>query len=80
MKESYAKTRDRLELYFDQTALKAWELLTTDMPISVITAPVRERRDRMRQILIDSLPPNLDGCRVLDAGCLLYTSPSPRDS
>ena len=69
MKESYAKTRDRLELYFDQTALKAWELLTTDMPISVIRARVRAGRDRMRKILIDSLPPNLDGCRVLDAGC-----------
>ena len=69
MKEIYAKTRDRLELYFDQTALKAWELLTTDMPISVIRARVRAGRDRMRQILIDSLPPNLDGCRVLDAGC-----------
>jgi len=69
MNESYAKTRDRLELYFDQTALKAWELLTTDMPISGIRARVRSGRDEMRRVLIESLPADLNGTRILDAGC-----------
>ncbi len=69
MDDSYAKTRDRLETYFDQTASKAWQVLTTDLPVSGIRARVRAGRDKMREILMDSLPDDLSGARVLDAGC-----------
>jgi magnesium-protoporphyrin O-methyltransferase len=67
--DSFAKTRDRLETYFDQTAAKAWEVLTSDLPVSGIRARVRAGRDEMRLILLDSLPADLKGARVLDAGC-----------
>ena len=69
MNESYAKTRDSLELYFDQTAVKAWEILTTDLPVSGVRARVRAGRDRIRRVLLDSLPMDLHGMRILDAGC-----------
>jgi magnesium-protoporphyrin O-methyltransferase len=29
---NYATTRDRVETYFDRTATKAWERLTSDAP------------------------------------------------
>jgi magnesium-protoporphyrin O-methyltransferase len=67
--DSFAKTRDRLETYFDQTAAKAWEVLTSDLPVSGIRASVRAGRDEMRLILLNSLPVDLTGARVLDAGC-----------
>ncbi|MED5473580.1 MAG: magnesium protoporphyrin IX methyltransferase [Pseudomonadota bacterium] len=69
MNDSYAKTRDRLETYFDETASKAWQVLTTDLPVSGIRARVRAGRDKMRETLLDSLPDDLSGTRVLDAGC-----------
>ena len=69
MSESYAKTRDRLEIYFNRTAAKTWEILTSDRPVSGIRARVRLGRDQMRDLLLSSLPPNLSGQRVLDAGC-----------
>jgi magnesium-protoporphyrin O-methyltransferase len=67
--DSFAKTRDRLETYFNQTAAKGWEVLTSDLPVSGIRARVRAGRDEMRLILLDSLPADLNGARVLDAGC-----------
>ena len=67
--DSFAKTRDQLEAYFDQTASKAWEVLTSDLPVSGIRSRVRAGRDEMRLILLDSLPADLKGARVLDAGC-----------
>ena len=69
MSQSFLKTRDRLETYFDQTALKAWEVLTTDSPVSHVRAKVRAGRDKMRKILLNSLPNDLNGARILDAGC-----------
>ncbi|MDG2474668.1 MAG: magnesium protoporphyrin IX methyltransferase [Paracoccaceae bacterium] len=69
MNESYVKTRDRLETYFDKTAAKTWEVLTSDLPVSGIRARVRSGRDQMRDVLLSSLPSNLTGTRVLDAGC-----------
>ena len=69
MTESYSRTRDQLEVYFDQTALKAWELMTNDSPLSGVRARVRSGRDEMRQILLGSLPDDLTDARVLDAGC-----------
>ncbi len=69
MNESYAKTRDRIETYFDKTAAKTWEVLTSDLPVSGIRSRVRLGRDQMRGVLLSSLPSNLTGKRVLDAGC-----------
>ena len=69
MSESYGKTRARLETYFDRTASKAWEVLTTDLPVSSVRARVRAGRDKMRNVLLSSLPDDLTGTRILDAGC-----------
>jgi magnesium-protoporphyrin O-methyltransferase len=65
----YAQTRDRVETYFDRTATKAWERLTSDAPVSRIRQTVREGRDRMRALMLSRLPDDLHGARVLDAGC-----------
>ena len=66
---SYARTLSRVEDYFDRTATKAWEALTSDAPVSRVRATVREGRDRMRGALLGELPEDLRGARVLDAGC-----------
>lgn len=65
----YAATRDRVEHYFDRTATKVWERLTSDAPISGVRATVRAGRDKMRALLLAQLPEDLRGARVLDAGC-----------
>jgi magnesium-protoporphyrin O-methyltransferase len=65
----YAATRDRVETYFDRSATKVWERLTSDAPVSGIRATVRAGRDRMRAALLEALPADLRGARVLDAGC-----------
>jgi magnesium-protoporphyrin O-methyltransferase len=65
----YEERRDRIEAYFDRTAVKAWEQLTSDAPVSRVRATVREGRDRMRATLLSWLPASLDGRRILDAGC-----------
>jgi light-independent protochlorophyllide reductase subunit L len=62
-------TRDRLEHYFDRTATKTWERLTSDAPVSRIRQTVREGRDAMRALMLARLPADLTGARVLDAGC-----------
>ncbi len=66
---SYQQRRGQLETYFDQTAVDAWSRLTSDAPVSGIRATVRAGRDRMRAILLDWLPRDLTGRRILDAGC-----------
>jgi magnesium-protoporphyrin O-methyltransferase len=66
---TYDAYRGRLETYFDRTALKAWEQLTSDAPVSRIRATVRAGRDRMRDTLLGWLPADLTGRTVLDAGC-----------
>jgi magnesium-protoporphyrin O-methyltransferase len=66
---TYQQRRGQIEHYFDRTAVKAWEQLTSDAPVSGIRATVRAGRDRMRQTLLDWLPADLSGRRVLDAGC-----------
>lgn len=66
---TYEATRTRVETYFDRTATKTWERLTSDAPVSGIRATVRAGRDRMRDVLIGGLPDDLRGARVLDAGC-----------
>ncbi len=66
---SYQQSRTRLETYFDKTARKAWEDLTSDVPVSGIRATVRKGRDEMRNMLLSTLPSDMHGMRLLDAGC-----------
>ena len=69
MDASYESRRGKIEEYFDRTALKAWEQLTSTAPVGRIRATVRAGRDRMRSTLMGCLPQDLLGARVLDAGC-----------
>nr|WP_254656286.1 magnesium protoporphyrin IX methyltransferase [Jannaschia sp. CCS1] len=66
---TYDATRDRVEAYFDRTATKTWERLTSDAPVSGVRRTVRAGRDRMRALMLSRLPKDLSGRRVLDAGC-----------
>lgn len=66
---SYHQFRGNLETYFDRTAQRAWEQLTSDAPVSGIRATVRAGRTKMRNTLLDWLGEDLRGRRVLDAGC-----------
>lgn len=66
---TYDATRDRVEAYFDRTATKTWERLTSDAPVSGVRKTVRAGRDRMRETMLSRLPDDLTGRRVLDAGC-----------
>ncbi len=65
----YATTLARVEHYFDRSATTVWERLTSDAPVSRIRQTVREGRDRMRATMLARLPQDLNGVRVLDAGC-----------
>lgn len=66
---TYERRRGELELYFDETAVDAWERLTSDAPVGRIRATVRAGREEMRDTLLSWLPGDLSGRRVLDAGC-----------
>ena len=66
---SYIARRGQLHTYFDRTASDAWAKLTSDAPVSKIRATVRAGRDAMRQTILDWMPDDLTGKRVLDAGC-----------
>jgi magnesium-protoporphyrin O-methyltransferase len=66
---SYAEARDRLQVYFDRTAVEQWKAITSDVPVSRIRATVRAGRDRMRETLLSWLPQDMQGLRLLDAGC-----------
>ena len=66
---AYVQRRGEIEDYFDRTALKAWEQLTSTAPVGRIRATVRAGRERMRSTLMGCLPQDLRGARVLDAGC-----------
>jgi len=66
---SYLQRREQIEHYFDRTAAKAWEVLTSNAPVGHIRRTVREGRDQMRTTLISWLPQDMRGMRLLDAGC-----------
>lgn len=66
---SYRERRAWIGEYFDRHAADAWKALTSDAPVSKVRATVRAGRDRMRETLLAWLPPDLDGARILDAGC-----------
>ncbi len=69
MPKTYSQTRDRIQVYFDQTAVKAWEALTNESPVSAIRSKVRAGRQEMRELILSRLPKNLTGYSILDAGC-----------
>ncbi|MCC5961892.1 MAG: magnesium protoporphyrin IX methyltransferase [Rhodobacteraceae bacterium] len=66
---SYDATRTRVAGYFDGSATRVWERLTSDAPVSRIRQTVRAGRDAMRAMMLAQLPGDLRGARVLDAGC-----------
>lgn len=66
---SYDRTLTRVETYFDKTATRTWERLTSDAPVSKIRETVRRGRDGMRAHILSRLPDDLRGARILDAGC-----------
>lgn len=66
---SYQDRRGEITTYFDRTAAEAWSRLTSNAPVSRVRATVRAGRDRMRSTLLDWLPADLSGRRLLDAGC-----------
>lgn len=66
---TYIERRSQIENYFDRTAVETWSRLTSDAPLNRIRATVRAGRDTMRRTLLDWLPADLTGCRLLDAGC-----------
>ncbi|MEQ1941871.1 magnesium protoporphyrin IX methyltransferase [Mesorhizobium sp. VNQ89] len=66
---AYAQRRGEIQTYFDRTAVEAWKRFATDTPLGRIRASVREGRAQMRTAMMASLPDDLSGWRVLDAGC-----------
>lgn len=66
---SYLHRRAQLTTYFDKTAAAAWARLTSTDPVSRIRATVRAGREDTRNTLLDWLPEDLRGKRILDAGC-----------
>jgi magnesium-protoporphyrin O-methyltransferase len=65
----YKQRRSEVEHYFDRTAAEAWSRLTSNAPVGRIRQTVRAGREQMRNTLLDWLPQDLRGRRVLDAGC-----------
>jgi len=66
---TYQERRGQIETYFDRTAAETWKRLTSDAPVSKIRATVRAGRDQMRATLLNWMPDDLTGRRLLDAGC-----------
>jgi len=66
---TYQHRRGEIEHYFDRTAAQTWARLTSDAPVGRIRATVRAGRERMRATLLSWLPADLQGRRILDAGC-----------
>ncbi|MEM9745003.1 MAG: magnesium protoporphyrin IX methyltransferase [Pseudomonadota bacterium] len=65
----YADRRQELTKYFDDTAVDHWRQLTSSKKVSRIRESVRAGRSAMQRRLLSWLPQNLDGVRILDAGC-----------
>ena len=69
MDVSYESRRGEIATYFDDTAVEAWEKLTSDAPVSRIRATVRAGRLETQSTLLSWLDDDLTGRRILDAGC-----------
>ncbi len=66
---TYEQRRGEIAQYFDRTAAEAWRRLTSTDPVGRIRETVRAGRNRMRRTLLDWIPEDLAGRRILDAGC-----------
>jgi len=66
---TYETKREELQTYFDRTAKDKWVALTSNTPVSRIRETVRKGREEMRNKLLEWLPHDLSGARILDAGC-----------
>ena len=66
---TYQRRRGEIQTYFDRTAVEAWKRFATQAPLGRIRASVREGRARMRALMLSSLPADMAGWRVFDAGC-----------
>jgi magnesium-protoporphyrin O-methyltransferase len=66
---SYLRRRSQIENYFNNTAAETWKRLTSDAPLGRIRQTVRAGRDEMRATLLNWMPVDLRGVRILDAGC-----------
>ena len=69
MQNTYLAKRARLENYFNEVSSDAWDKLTSNEPVSFIRQLVREGREKMQVAILEKLPKNLEGTRILDAGC-----------
>ena len=74
---SYLQRREQIEHYFDRTAAKAWEVLTSNAPVGRIRRTVREGRDQMRSTLMSWLPQDMRGMRLLEPGWKNRTARAP---
>ena len=69
MQNTYLAKRERLENYFNEVSSDAWDKLTSNEPVSYVRQLVREGREKMQEAIIEKLPKDLKGTRILDAGC-----------
>jgi magnesium-protoporphyrin O-methyltransferase len=66
---AYTERRQHVRTYFDRTAVEAWKRFAGDAPLGRIRETVRQGRAMMRSTILDALPTDLAGWRILDAGC-----------
>ena len=69
MQNTYLAKRARLENYFNDVSSDAWDKLTSNEPVSFVRQLVREGREKMQVAIMEKLPYDLKGMRILDAGC-----------
>ena len=69
MQNTYLAKRARLENYFNEVSSDAWDKLTSNEPVSFVRQLVREGREKMQAAIMEKLPKDLRGTRILDAGC-----------
>ena len=69
MQNTYLAKRARLENYFNEVSSDAWDKLTSNEPVSFVRQLVREGREKMQAAIMEKLPQDLKGTRILDAGC-----------
>ena len=69
MQNTYLAKRARLENYFNEVSSDAWDKLTSNEPVSFVRQLVREGREKMQAAIMEKLPKDLIGARILDAGC-----------
>ncbi|BDA85216.1 magnesium protoporphyrin IX methyltransferase [Aureimonas sp. SA4125] len=66
---TYQRRRGEIRTYFDETAVDAWKRFASEAPLGRIRASVRAGRALMRAEMLACLPDDLQGWRILDAGC-----------